>query len=406
MDKLNFIDCKAPKYAYTGQFFEGMASVQDYDGLNGFINLDGEEVISCQYQAANEFSSGLVSVQNSDGLWGYINKEGKKVIDFKYKYAGYFSKDLTINLAPVITDHNTWIYINKNGEQAINHTFALAESFSDGYALVRTFYSSEYYYLTPTGNLHGPYKQANRFVNGLALVADNKNVYIINKNFEIISKRSLDTLEHVSTNYNDLYIFRDKKGKTGYLDKKLNEKNVPIFQDGHNFCDDMAIVNLSDDFIGIINPEGKIIVFSKDYQYRTIHDFKEGLSVVINPQCLFGYINKEGKEAIACQFKDADNFREGLAGVEDIDGNFYYIDKFGNIKLRIDTIYSSILELDDKTIYISATTEEELQEKKLQVLKLVKEELIAKIDNLAYDHTDGLYQHTRVRKLSNNTVNK
>lgn len=53
-----------------------------------------------------------------------------------------------------------------------------------------------------------------------------------------------------------------------------------------------------------------------------------------------------------------------------------YIDKRGTKKLKIPKNYKSVLSLDDKTIYITADSEEELNNKKLQVLHLVKEEYI------------------------------
>ena len=226
------------------------------------------------------------------------------------------------------------------------------------------------------------------------------NIYIIL--IIIIAIIAILSLVYFS-GYIKLKEYKEKMEKAeNIIDENLNKKIGPIYKKGNDFCEDVAIVELSDDFIGFVNLEGKTTVFSKKYQYQSMRSFSEGLSVVENIDGLYGYINKEGKEVIPCQFKEADDFSEGLAGVIDTNGKLHYIDKFGNIQLTIDTIYSSLLELDDKTIYISATSELELKEKKLQVLKLAKEEILSQIiddiDNLAYDHTEGLCQHTRVRE--------
>ena len=405
MNILNFNDCILSKYNYTGPFIEGLASVQNHEGLYGFINQEGKEIIKCQYEDIYNFSSGLAAVQNLKGQWGYINQQGEEIISCQYDKAYNFSKDLDINIAPVKINGNTWIYIDKNGHQAIYKTFSVVDEFSEGYAFVRTTYSSKLYYINNKGKLYGPYEYAERFKNGKAIVYDNENVYIINRKFEILSKRKLDTLKHISTNNNEIFRFKNNQGKYGYLDQELNETISPSFKDSNNFSDDMAIVDLSDEFIGIINQEGKIIAFSKEYQYEEINNFSNSLAVVKNSQGLYGYINKEGKEIIPCQFKDADDFSEGLANVTDIDNKIHYIDQQGNIKLTIDTSYNSILELPDKTIYITSNNEQDFKEKKLQVLELVKQELLKQItdniDDLAYTHTEGLYEYKKRIKTNN-----
>lgn len=406
MNKLNFIDCVQSKYKYTGNFYEGLASVKGWNELYGFINRKGEEVIECQYVDVLDFHSGLAAVKNKEGLWGYINKEGNEVIPCQFLDVKNFSECLDIQLAPVMVKGG-WTYINKNGYIVLNEKFVFASEFSDEYGIVQPTRVQREYYIDETGKtysvLFGKYKSIEYFHNGFALAKDDENIYLINKKFEVVSQKSKDSIRQIYPSINGLYKFKDLiNGKVGYLDENLNKKIGPIYKKGNDFCEDVAIVELSDDFIGFVNLEGKATVFSKKYQYQSMRSFSEGLSVVENTDGLYGYINKEGKEIIPCQFKDADDFSEGLAGVIDTDGNFHYIDKLGNIQFTIDTIYSSLLELDDKTIYISATDEEEFKEKKLQVLKLIKEEIlnqvIDNIDNLAYDHTDGLYQHTRVKE--------
>ena len=406
MNKLNFIDCIQSKYKYTGTFYEGLAPVENHEGLYGFINKNGEEIVECQYIDTLDFHSGLAAVRNQEGLWGYINKEGKEVIPCQFLDVKNFSECLDIQLAPVMMNDG-WTYINKNGDQIVNKKFAFVSEFSEGYAIVQPKLTQEYYFISGSGKIYGGYKYIENFHNGLALVRDDENIYLINKQFDLIHKESQESIRKKYTKIyrisNGLQIFKERKsGRIGYLDLNFNEKISPSYTKGNDFCENVAIIEIFDDFIGFVDLEGKTTIFSRKHQYKNMNDFSEGLSVVENTDGLYGYINKEGKEVIPCQFKQADNFREDLAGVIDTDGNFHYIDKLGNIQFTIDTIYSSILELDDKTIYISATNEEEFKEKKLQVLKLVKEELLSQvidnIDNLAYDHTDGLYQHTRVKE--------
>ena len=64
-------------------------AVVELDGKFGYINEDGEEVISLKYEAATLFDGDIAAVQFED-TWGAINKKGKTVIDFKYKAMGGF----------------------------------------------------------------------------------------------------------------------------------------------------------------------------------------------------------------------------------------------------------------------------------------------------------------------------
>ncbi|MBO7522558.1 MAG: WG repeat-containing protein, partial [Bacteroidales bacterium] len=50
------------------------------DGLCGFIDNTGKEVVPCQYEDAYDFSEGLAAVKNKNDLWGFIDETGKEVV--------------------------------------------------------------------------------------------------------------------------------------------------------------------------------------------------------------------------------------------------------------------------------------------------------------------------------------
>lgn len=191
----------------------------------------------------------------------------------------------------------------------------------------------------------------------------------------------------------------------GFVNERF-EEIIPIeFKSAEQFSDGMARVELSSNWKGYVSRTGKIMAFSNIYQYQDLNDFKQRLARVQSSENdLYGFINKKGEETICCQYTDASDFSEGLAGVLDAEGAFHYIDKKGEKKITIDQMYFSVLELDDKTITISAETEEELAVKKLQVLSSIKSEIIQKvtdvIDQLAYDETSKMSEthYARVRK--------
>ena len=74
----------APKYEYLDLFSaEGLARFEDH-GLWGFVNEQGQEVISAQFEDANNFSEGLAAVK-VDGLYGFIDVTGKMVIEPQFE---------------------------------------------------------------------------------------------------------------------------------------------------------------------------------------------------------------------------------------------------------------------------------------------------------------------------------
>jgi len=54
------------------------------NGLVGFIDINGDEIIKPQYVNANEFSNGVTVAKNSDYKYGLINKKNEVLIPFIY----------------------------------------------------------------------------------------------------------------------------------------------------------------------------------------------------------------------------------------------------------------------------------------------------------------------------------
>lgn len=76
-------------YEWADHFSEGLAPVKR-NGLWGFIDQTGKEVIPPRYSRVNSFSEGLAAVRES-GLWGFIDFEGNTAIPFEYAEAGIFN---------------------------------------------------------------------------------------------------------------------------------------------------------------------------------------------------------------------------------------------------------------------------------------------------------------------------
>ncbi len=77
------VDCQTDSTSYIA--FER-------DGLWGFADLSGNEVIAPVYSGAKSFSAGLAAVYNGE-TWGFIAENGDVVIDYVFEEAYYFDSD-------------------------------------------------------------------------------------------------------------------------------------------------------------------------------------------------------------------------------------------------------------------------------------------------------------------------
>lgn len=66
-----------------GNYSDGLYAVQ-IDGLWGYLDIEGTQVIPCQYQQVRPFCGNLAAVQNAEGLWGYIGLSGTVKVPFQY----------------------------------------------------------------------------------------------------------------------------------------------------------------------------------------------------------------------------------------------------------------------------------------------------------------------------------
>lgn len=102
------------------------------DGVYYLIDLEGNRVSDNTFENAKLFAGdGMAAVKNN-GKWGFINGEGKVVIDYQYEDADSFSS----GFAPVKTDgYYEYIYLDGTVRTDLQMTYA-AQLNSEGYAVV------------------------------------------------------------------------------------------------------------------------------------------------------------------------------------------------------------------------------------------------------------------------------
>jgi hypothetical protein len=120
------------KNAYS--FRNGLAMVQNENGLWGFINKTGREIVPCKWVDAREFSENLALVKKKDNRkYGFVDRKGEIVIPCRWDDAGSFHE----GMAFVRNDKGEYGYINNKGDIVIACEWDDAFDFSEGFAGVR-----------------------------------------------------------------------------------------------------------------------------------------------------------------------------------------------------------------------------------------------------------------------------
>lgn len=116
-------------YNYVSAFSEGFAIVCDENGLYGFIDERGSEVIKPQYRsvlghAVGPFVSGLARVCINK-KWGYINYSGNLVIKAQFEEASEFDTNgfATVTEIESFSLDRVTYEIDKNGKKKEKYRF-------------------------------------------------------------------------------------------------------------------------------------------------------------------------------------------------------------------------------------------------------------------------------------------
>jgi hypothetical protein len=282
----------------------------------GYIDKSGKLVIPLKYQNATNFSEGLAAVQEENGTnssgFGYIDRTGKIAIAPQFEVAGKFSG----GLAPVKTATEQG-YINKTGKMVLKLKYSSLSEFHEDLAMVLSetpdpkYPTGKYGYINRQGKLVIPFQftQANPFSQGLAAVKTLKSQGYINKKGKfVIQNPNLDM--YIAGNF---------------------QEGMAASELGSGACSAAAYCN----FV-YIDRRGKVAIRPPaDRNFTRAGNFAGGLAPVATggggrdaggffPVRDWGFINKQGKFAIAPQFDNAGSFSEGLARVS-VKGKYGYI---------------------------------------------------------------------------------
>lgn len=109
---------------------ENMAAIQNNQGKWGFVDAGCRLVVPCIYDWVWSFSENRAAVCQ-DGLWGFIDILGHEIIPPQYLMAGHYWN----GHAGVLGDTKEWFYINREGQKGLS-AYDRINVFSEGEAVV------------------------------------------------------------------------------------------------------------------------------------------------------------------------------------------------------------------------------------------------------------------------------
>ena len=299
-------------YDQASPFSEGMARV-NRNGLFGFINTKGEEVISCKYIHAKDFSEGFAPVSIGtqvinenyisvkDEKYGIIDKTGQKVISFEFEDIELFKNGIA-RARELAT--RKWGWIDDKGKWDISPRFYDAEDFNNlGMAMIALDYDANGY-IDRQGNyvIKPEYYSIGDFIDGIAPAREWGSENKFNGKCGFINIKGETIIPFI---YEHAMPFIDgmakvsKEGKWGYIDKS-GRVQIPIKYDYiSDFINGHVWVN-ENGFWGTLNNKGQFVIPAN-------FDFiVEGIAtdrILVDKDGLWGMYDYSGNEIIPIKFE-------------------------------------------------------------------------------------------------------
>jgi hypothetical protein len=330
-------------------FHDGLAYFQESESKNwGFIDKEGKVAIEPIFSEVDQFSCGIALVRIGERE-SYIDTAGK-FIDLPNFSLGDRCNDNIVMVSIDSAGVSYKRFVKKNGEWLNNSFYAESWGFSEGLANVKV--NGKWGYINTLGEIQIPckYHMAREFKNGLASVTtdselwgciDSKGSIVIPMYFDNFIDFNNDRgrivvgwgYQSVERNFGPVKsTAREwKPGRYGFINKKGEIVIPPILEAPDplvnlSFHDGLAIVVVGRfpfSRLTYMDVQGNRWKSSFKYAER----FSEGLAVAGKNINNLGFINTSGNYLIKPSYKEAIQFSEGSAIVQDESG-WYILKRF------------------------------------------------------------------------------
>lgn len=316
-----------PKYMFVDKFTDGYCIVYtDYEHC-GLIDRTGREIVPTTYRNVYYPSDGMVLVMQDNNTFGFYDTSGRMVIEPCYFSASSFNEGKAVALLETDSGEYKYGYIDKSGKTVIQPAYDYAYAFSEGYATVVKNELNGMIDSTGREVMPCTYLEISVVSDGRFFVADKNShkVAMYSTKIKPVTGFVYDKILNHSEGY---YTFQ-RNGKEGYLNKKGKEC-FGMHDHAYSFHNGFACVGENGHF-GIINNKGKFILpaeYDNSDIYQDQYIFHEGLALV-EKKGRYGFVNTKGEIVIPLIYEGARHCTEGLIPAKR--GNMWgYIDKEGN----------------------------------------------------------------------------
>jgi hypothetical protein len=293
-----------PIFEFAQPFSDDRALIQK-NGKYGFINTRGEVVFYVEgitsHQWIRSFSNGLAAVRSNNRQWGFVDKDGQFVISPQF----YHVRNFTEGVAAVKKNATSmYIYIDKTGREAFpGKTFKVAYQKSEGYMVV----GQQIYEDTWVEGQH-----------------EGERISISGMRYGVINSKG-DTVIPITEITHDTEVSNGYfKCSRGFVDMQNRVVIDRFFQISGRFYDGVIPVSSDGMKFGLIDKEGKYIILEIFDQIQT---FSSGYGVFVQDG-KYGFIDTAGNIVIEPLFDFAMAFKGELAFIK-INGIDGYITKTG-----------------------------------------------------------------------------
>jgi Protein of unknown function (DUF3298)/WG containing repeat/Deacetylase PdaC len=276
------------KYIEASDFNDGFAVVKVKDEDFALIDLNGNVVNTYNYQYVGSYGEGLMTFSRLlGGPYGYINKDGEIVISPKYAYADKFNDGAAI-VSLEFKANGTFGVIDKLGKAIYGEIYndikylgeeklALGLPIGKDKLVTRSIYAIA----DTSGTLLTKfiYREVGSFFNGLSYASDEKKTFFIDKNGVVVKDLPIVEGSGELRLKGDL-IYADIDYSPYYLDKNKN----------------------------IVYEPNKEIKLNKDYSIF-INKYKPNINYLIYIPSVTGLKSKEVEENINLKLKEMSLFR-------------------------------------------------------------------------------------------------
>lgn len=334
----------------------------------GYVNTQGEWVITPDYTSVQPFKEGIGIVQKDD-LFGGIDVSGKVIIPFKYQALSQPEEGLVR-----FTNKDGMGIMKTNGKQVTKKIYSYIENYQEELALVMTVGKdgmSQYGYIDSMGKevIAPQYSIGYSFESGKALVSSQEGKYqLIDKTGKVI--QALD-YPIVYGYQDDRMIYSEQVGSLmGYLDADGKVAIPAQFKMAEAFEDGVAVAGVSESFReqqGLIDLRGEWIYQPEYNEVRYLGEGRVALGKAIvqqNPEAgsLFAIGDTKGQLLTDFIYNGVSTYQGDKASAYNEQQTFF-IDLKGNPMAELPRVNGAgtlrqegqviIAEIDERTSYLT-----------------------------------------------------